>query len=202
MNARTLAVSALTILAASSAANAAIFGVTGMTTWLGSPPASCTPGSLTGFNAFAWDEKPVVNLSLVADMVNNPGSSTLPLPGPISGMFASHFIHWEPHPGAIGPSGTVTFTQPIAAVEFRNISLDNTDVSCGSFGTVYPTTYPFRGLNAASMFSINANVLTYQFAAMAPNADVVQLRVFTPVPTPGPLALGGLGALCMIRRRR
>lgn len=202
MNARMLAVSALALVASGSLAQAAIVNVTGQTTWLGSPPVACGPGALTGFNAHTWDEQTNVSLSMIADMVNNPGTSGTAIAGGISGSYDSHFVHFEPLPGAIGALGTVTFSQPIAAVLFRPLSLDNTDASCGAFGTVYPTTYPFRGLNAASMFSINANVLTFNFQAMAPTTDVVQVRVLTAVPAPGALGLAGLGGLCMLRRRR
>ena len=42
--------------------SAAITGVTGSTTWLGSPPAACGLGQLVGVTAFAWDEQQGINL--------------------------------------------------------------------------------------------------------------------------------------------
>jgi MYXO-CTERM domain-containing protein len=189
---------------AASPARAVITAVTGQTTWLGTPPPASGPGQLTGFTAYAWDERQNVSLNVVADMVNNPGSSNAPLAGPLAGNFDTHFIHFEPIPGAANVQGTVTFSGPILGVIFRAINLDGTDATAGALGTVYPTGYPFRGLNGApSNFSINANTLTFDFWAMAPNIDVVQVRVLTPpTPAPGPVALMGLGGLLCARRRR
>ena len=95
--------------------SAAITGVTGATTWLGSPPPSCTLGTLTGITAYTWDEKQNVALNLPVDMVNNPGSSLSPIPGGISGIYDSHFLHFEGVPGVIQATGTITFSAPIVA---------------------------------------------------------------------------------------
>jgi len=138
-------------------------------------------------------------------MVNNPGTNVTAISGMISGAFDSHFLHFEPVPGAIGAAGTVTFSGPIIGVIFVNSTLDNTDPVFGAGGTTYPTFYPQRGLSAfpASTFSINANTLTFNFQATVPTAFVDQVRVLThPVPGPGVLALLGLGGLVVGRRRR
>ncbi len=188
-----------------SGANASITSVTGSTVLLGSPPASCGPGALTGFTAYAWDEQQNVPLSVFGvDMTNNPGNSSLPVPGFVSGNFDSHFIHFEPIPGAIGVSGTVTFSSTIIAADFRALTLDASDGPLGAFGTTYPTGYPFRGLTSPnSFFSILGNTLTFNLVVMAPTIDVAQIRVLThAVPTPGTAALLGLAGLFATRRRR
>jgi len=197
-----LALSALTTLVGSAAA--AITGVSGQTTWLGVAPVACTPGALTGPNAFTWNEQQGIFVNNVqCDMINNPGVSP-GIPGQVSGLVDNHFIHFEPNTAAQFVSGSVTFASRIRGVIFRNVFLDITDIPLGAPGTLYPTGYPLRGLNAASMFSINNNVLTFQFAAPLPTADILQLRVITEhfVPSPGSMALLGLGGLVAVRRRR
>lgn len=207
MNARinnTLTVTTLAaILLPVSISNAAITGVSGQTTWLGVSPASCVPGALTGFNAFTWDEQQNAPLFQPVNMINNPGTSSSPTPGAVGGNFDSHFIHFEGIPGVIGATGTVSFSQPIAAVIFRALDLDTSDAPVGAGGTLYPTTYPFRGLNAASIFSISGNTLSFNFISQTPTMDVVQVRVLThPVPAPAGAALLGGAGLIAARRRR
>jgi MYXO-CTERM domain-containing protein len=201
-----IAATALTTLLSLAAPHAAasITGVTGATVQLGSPPVSCNPGALTGFTAYAWDEQTNIPLSVFGmDMTNNPGTSNAPLPGPVSGAYDSHFIHFEPLPGAVGVSGTVTFSSPIVACDFRALSLDSTDALLGSPGTTYPTTYPFRGISSQSMFAISGNTLTFNLFVMAPTVDVAQIRVIThAAPAPGAAALLGAAGLLTLRRRR
>jgi hypothetical protein len=202
MNLRTANVAiGLSALVLTASAHASITGVTGSTIWLGSPPPACTPGSAAGFNAYTWDEQQNTPLTLVADMINNPGNSGAPIPGPIAGNYDSHFIHFEPIPGAIPATGTVTFNNPIVAVLFRPLTLDNTDIPAGSPGTVYPTGFPFRGISGNSFFSIAGNTISF---TIAPGAapGVGQIRVLTQVPAPATAALFGMGALACGRRRR
>jgi MYXO-CTERM domain-containing protein len=193
------------LLAASLAApaHAAITSVSGQTTYLNTPPASCTFGSLTGFTAYAWDEQQnFTTTGLYMDETQNPGGNATPIPGTLPGTYASHFIHFEPLPGAIGASGTVTFSDPIVGIMFVNTSLDNSDALCGAGGTTYPTTFPFRGLNSASTVSYIGNTLNFNIWVAVPTSDVGQIRVITHTPAPGAAALLGLGGLCMTRRRR
>lgn len=197
---------ALAALALSgSHASAAITSVTGNTTWLGSPPAACGFGQLTGINAYTWDEQLNVSGAFFADMTNNPGSSASPIPGVIGGSFDSHFIHFDGIPGVIGASGTVTFNGPIIGVIFYATSLDNTDAPLGAFGTVYPTGYPFRGINTTmpSSCSILGNTITFSLANISPVGEVAQIRVLThSVPAPGAPAALALAGLLVARRRR
>ncbi len=201
----TALISALTTLALSSLASANILFVTGNTTQIGAP-ANCSWGLLTGQNAFAWNERTGVNLSLAVDMINNPGSSTSPTPGSIGGgPWDSHFIHFDSIPGIVQAVGTVTFDAPIAAVIFKANNLDLSDGPAGALGTVYPTGYPFRGLSTTppSFFSIVGNTLSFNFSTIVPSNFVDQVRVFThTAPAPGSAALLGLAGVAFARRRR
>ncbi|MBS0191953.1 MAG: hypothetical protein U0573_04565 [Phycisphaerales bacterium] len=191
--------------AGSVSALGAIAGVAGQTTWLGVPPIACTPGSLLGPNAFAWDEKQAQVVSnALCDMVNNPGNSSSPVFGTVSGLVDSHFIHFEPNTAANVVTGKVTFLGKIRGVMFRQNTLDITDASLGSPGTVYPTGYGWRGLNAASFFQINNNVLSFHFVGPIPTPDLLQLRVLTEhvVPAPGAVTMAGMGGLLVAARRR
>ena len=196
--------STLAVLALSaSTASAAITGVGGQATFLGVAPPSCVPGALTGFTAFAWDEQQNRGVALNADMINNPANNGTAIPGAIGGIYDSHFIHFEGIPGIIGVQGTVTFNNPIAAVMFLQPNLDASDGPLGSFGTIYPTGLGQRGVTAASMFSINGNVLTFNLASTSIPNDVEQIRVLTAVPTPAGASLLALGgAATLLRRRR
>jgi hypothetical protein len=196
--------SALAVLLAAAHAPAAITGTFGQVTQIGAPP-SAVLGALTGFNAFAWDEQQNVALpATFFDETTNPGGSATPLPGIVpAGAYDSHFLHFENVPGVIAASGQVTFSQPIVAAAFVNTTLDATDASLGAFGTVYPTTYPLRGLNSPSSFFFIGNTLTFQFVQFFPTNFVVQVRVIThAVPAPGAAALLGLGGAACLRRRR
>lgn len=198
-----LALGATTLV---SAANGAITGVTGATTWLGSPPLTCLPGALNGFNAYAWDEKQGITLATLAvDEINNPGSSVSPTAGLLGGTFDSHFIHFDGIPGVINAQGTVTFATQIVGVIFVNTTLDNSDFTCGSPSTFYPTTWPARGIATTlpSGFSVSGNTITFSLSALGSLGEVAQIRVITTaVPAPGAAAMLGLGGLVMARRRR
>lgn len=185
-------------------ASAAIISVTGQTTLLGSPPASCTIGSLGGLNAFAWDEQQGVSLSILADMVNNPGVSTSPIPGLVSGPLDSHFLHFDGIAGVIGATGSVTFNGQIVGAMITANGLDATDGLSGAFGTIYPTFYPSRGLSTSipSIISLNGNTLNFNLNAISPAGEIAQVRVFTRVPAPAGAAALGLAALATVRRRR
>lgn len=189
---------------ASASASAAIIGTTGAATQIG-PPANCTPGFLNGPNAWAWDEQQNRGFAGLADMTVNPGLSSSPTPGAIAGVYDSHFLHYEDYSGLPPAVGTVSFNNPIVAVFYlaTTLSLDNTDAPLGAFGTVYPTGYPFRSLNATSFFSISGNTISFNFSTISPVLEVVQVRVLTAVPAPASAALLVLGgAPAMLRRRR
>lgn len=203
MKTRITALASLALTA--SSASAAISGVTGQTTWLLTPPVSCTPGTLNGMNTYVWDEQQNINVSGVfVNMANNPCPAPgAAIPGVVSGNIDSHFVHYENYTGAPGGVGTVTFQDPIVGVIFLANDLDNTDALLGAFGTVYPTAFPFRDLTfTSSTFSINGNTMSFQLDTLSPVLGVVQMRVLTQVPAPGAAASLGLIGLAAIRRRR
>ncbi len=184
-------------------ATASIVTVSGACTQIGAP-IGCNLGQLTGFTAYAWNEQQNKTLSLSVDMLNNPGSSLAPIPGSVNGVYDSHFLHFEPIPGAIGAQGTVTFNNPIVAVIFSNTNLDLSDAPAGAFGTSYPTFYPIRGLSTVpqSWVTINANVLTFDLHTVIPTQFLNQVRVLTQAPAPGSAALLGMAGIACARRRR
>lgn len=201
-------VSVLVALAgASGSAHALITGGTGATQQI-SPPASCLWTALNPSKVLVWDEQQnfFVGGSIAVDMINNPGTSGTAIAGSFGGgNYDSHFIHFDGSANAVVLTGTVTFSQPIAAVIFNNTNLDLTDGPLGAGGTLYPTFYPFRGLstNPPSFFSISGNTLTYQFASIVPTVEINQIRVITHTPTPGAAAVLGLGgSFALLRRRR
>lgn len=203
MNART-AIATLTLAAlTTTGAHAAISSVAGMTTWVTSPSGNCGLGGMPGFNASAWDEKQTVGGSFFADQTNN-GPDSGAIPGTIGGLFDSHFIHWEPLPGAIGAFGSVTYNNPIVGVMFTANSLDLSDNTLGHPNVTYPTLYTFRGIGGFPPSTINVvgNTIHFNFQSFAPNIQVVQVRVLTRVPAPGSLSLLGLSGLVATRRRR
>ena len=201
--ASTLSLSVLVALAAGSA-QAAIVSTSGSCTQISAPP-SALPGALVALNAWAWDEQPGITLSsMPIDLSTNPSNSGSPVPGFLSGLVDSHFIHLDGVPGAIY-TGTVTFSSPIIGVQYSDTNLDLSD-AVATTGTVYPTFLPFRGFNnwtGADFVDINGNVLTFQFSTVSPLNNLEQVRVFTrAVPAPGSAALLGLGGLVAARRRR
>lgn len=184
---------------------AAIVGYGGQLTFLTTPPASCMEGELTGLKAFAWNERRNVPLALTADMVNNPSHFADAIPGWIEGRYDSHFLHFQGPPGSVfGTGGALQFDAPIAAVMFTPMGLDATDASAGSFGTIYPTLYPLRGMGAPGhqVMSINSNVLSFGFSHHSPSVYILQVRVFTQVPSPGSMAMLGAACLLGVHRRR
>jgi hypothetical protein len=195
----TLTLAALT----TTGAHAGIASVGGMTTWVTSPSGNCGLGGMAGFNAFAWDEQQNAALALSVDQTNN-GPDSGAIPGFLSGTYHSHFIHWEPLPGAIGANGSVTYNDPIVGVMFTALNLDNSDAPAGHSSVTYPTTYAFRGIGGfpPSTINVTGNTISFNFQSFAPNIQVVQVRVLTRIPAPGSVALLGLGGLTAIRRRR
>ncbi len=209
MNAsKTTTILALTALAALALpASAAITSTTGGVTQI-SPPLACGPGQLTSlFQAWAWDEQTNVTTSgTIVDEINNPGGSAAPVLGVLGGSFDSHFIHFEPTPGVVATTGTVTFSSAIRGVIYRAQFLDFTDANFGAPATTYPTGFAQRGLSnfPATNFTVLGNTFSFTFFYPVGSNDVMQVRVLTDaVPTPGVLgAFAGAGLLGARRRRR
>ena len=199
MKTRTLV--ALSPLMLASASFAAITGVSGQATLLGTPPVACTNLSLTGITAYAWDEQQNITATVKVDETQNPGGNLGAVGGAVTGTYNSHFIHHQGIPGIINAIGTVTFDAPIFAVIFVGTNLDNSDPVFGSLGTTYPTGYFFRQLGS-SIFTVNGNTLSFDLSTFSNVHDVAQIRVLTQVPAPAGGALLGLAGLAGLRRRR
>lgn len=187
-----------------SVAHAGIVSTTGMCTQI-SPPANALPGSLVANNAWAWDELAGITLSsMPVDLSTNPSNSNAPVPGFLSGPVDSHFVHFDGVPGML-ITGTVTFSDPIIAVQYSDANLDLSD-AIATTGTIYPTFTPLRGFNnwtGADFVDINGSVLTFQLSTVSPVNNLEQIRVFTrAVPAPGAIALMTLGGIFAARRSR
>lgn len=197
--------SALTALAGSS--HGAITGATGMANWLVTPPVSALPGALPGLPAYCWDEQTNVNYSALSVNINANGFYTggTPYLATVSGTFDSHFIHFDASSGVANAQGQVTFSGNVVAVIYDNVLLDLTDASLGNPSTVYPTTNPQRSSSLIlgnSSVGVFGNLVRFDLW-ITPANYMSELRVLThSVPTPGSMALLGLGGLTCLRRRR
>lgn len=191
---------------AASAAQGAIVSVGGQCVQQFVPPPTAVFGTFTGPQAWAWDEQQNRGVSgLPVDLSTNPSASNgTPVPGVISGVVDSHFIHFNDFGGPI--NGSVTFNNPIIGVAYNNNFLDVSDAAVGWFGTVYPTGDPWRGINSlppgGSIVSISGNTIQFHLMVLAGAPDFDQIRVYTLTPAPGSLALLGAGGLLAGRRRR
>lgn len=202
---RTTALLPVLALIAATNAHGAITGTTGMVMQI-APPPSATFGSIVGSPASAWDEQQgFVAAGLPVNLSINPSNSGSPTIGAVTGLVDSHIIHWNDFSG-ISIAGSVTFNNPIVGVAYTDNFLDVSDVPAGAFGTIYPTLVPNRGINSIpnsnSFVSILGNTISFNLDLVPGLVDFDQIRVFTAVPTPGSLALLGVGGMLAARRRR
>jgi hypothetical protein len=205
MNARTaLAV----LLATTAAANAAITGTTGSCTQIGAP-LSALPGALIGPPAFAWDEQTNVNTASTVVNITAPGFyNNGPYIGSVAGLFDSHIIHFDSLSGVAMVNGSVSFSSNIAAVIFDESLLSVSDATFGAGGTTYDTGNFFRSYSANTLtnptwLNIVGNTISFDLWALQPGNYIAEVRVLThAVPTPGSLALMGLGGIAAARRHR
>lgn len=193
----------LCVAGLAAAASGTIISTAGMVTQIPAP-GNAFPGSLTAFNAWAWNEQSQVPLAAMpVDMITNPSNTSAPVAGNLTALVDSHFIHFDGIPGTT-ISGSVTFATPIIGVQYRDLWLDFSDPLVTP-GTVYPTGFVMRGWSnttGADFLDVNGNVLQFNMSATG-QPDFEQVRVFTvATPAPGSLALLGLGGLAAIRRRK
>ena len=193
--------------AVTSSCFGAILGTTGAAL-LVSPPPSLLPGVYANKNiAYAFNEKtnvlwaggydkylPTVGVTYTLGTLSpsNPGPRRV----------NSHIIHFDnqgqplPYPTVVG---TVTFDAPIIGIICTNLRLDASDAALGNPGTTYPFGVFNRGISnftdAFKLLSPN----TLQFT-LANGGAMDEIRVLT-LPSPGCLALLGLGGAAIGRRR-
>ena len=198
---KTLIALSLTAAAAiSSLASGSITGTLGAATQI-SPPIVADVPFLMGPNVQVWDEQQNRTGLVFADLTTNAGNSAFPTPGVLTGNFDSHFIHFTG--GSAGfASGTVFFSNTIAAVAWNDSNLDLTDATWGALGTTYPTGQVFRGMNTNGFLSVSGNAIHFNFNALNPAFEIEQVRVWTLVPAPGACSLAAIGGLLAFRRRR
>lgn len=195
------------VFAVAGSSHAAITGTTGACTQIGAP-VSTLPGALVGPPAFCWNEQLNVNTASTAVNIAANGFFT---GGPhsnfIGGLFDSHMIHFDASSGVANVTGSVTFNANIAAVIFDSSLLSVSDATFGAGGTTYfaapSRSYGLNTLAGNSWLNISGNTISFSLWALAPSNFMAEVRVLTqPVPTPGSLALLGLGGLTVARRRR
>lgn len=183
-----------------SLASGSISGTFGAATQIVPPSVADFP-TLMGPSVQVWNEQQNRTGTVFADLTTNAGNSTFPTPGVLTGAFDSHFIHFTGgFPGTA--SGGVLFNSNIVAVAWGDNNLDLTDANWGAFGTSYPTTQVFRGMNGNGFLSISGGTLTFNFNAINIFHEIEQVRVWTLVPAPGACSLAVIGALVACKRRR
>lgn len=206
---RRLSLAAAIVAGIAGSASAAIVGTGGMCTFLGSPPVSALPGALIGPPAYCWDEQTNVNSTANVVNITSNGFYTGNTPnlGAVAGLFDSHIVHFDALSGVANVTGSVTFNQAIVAVIYDESLLSATDSTFGAGGTTYDTGNFFRSSSGNilgnSQLLVSGNTLWFDLWAFAPANYMSEIRVLThAVPTPGSLALMGLGGLAVSRRRR
>lgn len=204
MNSRRFIAASLSAYLAPLAAHASIQSFNGQVVQI-SPPANIVPfASYSNIPDVAsiWDEQQGVLISNIAmDLVNNPGNSSGPLAGSISGLVDSHYLHYR-HTTGTPITGSVTFSGKIIGVAYDWQTLDPSDALLGASGTNY-FTGPGRGMSnwGLDYFAVSNKTLTFSLVGDVAYFDTVQLRIVTEhVPAPG--AAGVLGVALLAARRR
>lgn len=173
------------------------------------PPASSVLGA-TESNTQAWAFNEVTNFTLATNLLVNattPGTYTSNgslTPGFIAAgtVINSHYLYSDPVGGSTEAyEGFVEFDQPILGIICLRSDLNSTDF-LGALGTSYGDNSA-RGLELAQAerftITIAGTRVNFRFTTSTATDDI---RIITAVPTPGALALLGLGGLVTARRRR
>lgn len=207
---------AIVVLVAGTAASAGIVATGGGVVHTAAP-ADSRPNAFADTVIHAWDERQGVELetSLLVDAMQ-PGTYNGQVdltPGAIlSGtIVSSHYIHFD-SPGALvmSQNGWVRFDAPILGVIVLGDGegadhLDSTDF-LGAPGTIYPDAFKYRGLDFPGdldTFTISEDRMTLIIDQLRIANPGDHVRIITEtIPTPGTIALAGLGGLLAMSRRR
>ncbi|MCC6676012.1 MAG: hypothetical protein IT436_02605 [Phycisphaerales bacterium] len=193
------------IIALPGLAAASITGVTGGIAQIAAPPLVMQGFAIAGANpqlAAAWDERQGISVTgLPVDMINNPGSSSAPIAGPVSGIVDSHYLYFRHLASPV--SGTVSFSGPIVGLAFSAGTLYPSDPVFIPTGTTYSGGIP-RGLSPGiDVVSINSNILTFSLFGDLSYFDTAEVRVLTRhIPAPAAAILPMFAGLSVVRRRR
>ena len=208
---------ALSTIACAGMAHAGIIGVAGDTEWIATP-ADARLNALTNDKVVrVWNEQQNIALmsSLNVDINGTPGryDGNADLGDFVIAqgvMASSHYIHFD-SPGNTNASakGSVSFDADIIGVIVRGDDrsdgrnrLDQSDWL--SAGTLYSNGVNNRGLELSSkeFVEISADRRTLSFAFRISNPGDFVRVITRAVPTPGSIALVGMGVLVIGRRRR
>ncbi len=142
-----------------------------------------------------------------------PGSLTTAtrIPGVNTSIVNSYLIHFDPTSGLGGrtTTGWIEFNAPIYIITHPNNDIDQTDARFGMNGVTYGQGLSDRGwdLASADWFDIStpsAGIwkLSWEANASSGMDEMRIIEIVDTIPTPGSVALLGLGGLAVLRRRR
>lgn len=143
--------------------------------------------------------------------MNNGQLTNGTIPGVMTSIVNSYLIHFDPTSGAGGrtTSGYIDFNAPIYVITHPNNDIDQTDARFGMAGVTYGQGLSDRGFDLASndWFDIGnpaAGVWRLSFEANASTGmdEMRIIEIVGSIPTPGSVALLGLGGIAALRRRR
>ena len=201
---KALLAASLALLGAASA-QAAIVGYSGAVTVLGASPVSLLEGALeSDTTVHAFNERQGLTLASALSVDFVPPSFTSAGSIAAGTRISSHIIHFDSVDGGRSPTGltgSVTFDGQILGLIFNDPRLNATDSLLGAPGTAYPGGVVGRRFlfsEGSDVFSISGGQLTFNFTSFVSDGFIDQMRIVTAaVPTPGSLALAGLGLLAL-----